>query len=114
MAPLPQAPRAKPVAAGDLSGDFDGWGGVDEIDVIFLGAWLAAPAELRGSRTRVGRYRRRRRGTPNADDNLVCVGMENWVCGGVRVFWSGPIPVIWRGETGEVQVVRGSDGRSGG
>ena len=26
--------------------------------------------------TRVGRYRRRRRGTPNADDNLVCVGMK--------------------------------------
>ena len=44
--------------------------------MIFLGAWLAAPVELRGSRTRVGRYRRRRRGTPNADDNLVCVGMK--------------------------------------
>ena len=51
-------------------------GGVDEIDVIFLCAWLAAPVELRGSRTRVGRYRRRRRGTPNADDNLACVGMK--------------------------------------
>ena len=51
-------------------------GGVDEIDVIFLCAWLAAPVELRGSRTRVGRYRRRRRGTPNADDNLVCAGMK--------------------------------------
>ena len=74
--PLPKAPRAKPVAAGDLRGDFDGWGGVDEIDVIFLCAWLAAPVELPGSRTRVGRYRRRRRCTPNADDNLACVGMK--------------------------------------
>ena len=67
--PLPQAPRAKRFRRV-------GWGGVDEIDVIFLCAWLAAPVELRGSRTRVGRYRRRRRGTPNADDNLACVGMK--------------------------------------
>ena len=39
--------------------DFDGLGGVglDEIDVI-------------------GRYRRRRRCTPNAHDNLACVGMK--------------------------------------
>ena len=36
--------------------DFDGWGwvGLDEIDVIFLCAWLAAPVELRGSRPELG------------------------------------------------------------
>ena len=44
VSPLPKAPRAKPVAAGDLRGAFDGSGRVDEIDVIFLFAWLAAPA----------------------------------------------------------------------
>ena len=52
--PLPQAPRAKPVAADDLRGAFDGSGRVDEIDVIFLFAWLAAPVELPGSRPELG------------------------------------------------------------
>ena len=83
--------------------DFDGWGGVDEIDVIFLFAWLAAPVELRGSRTRVGRYRRRRRCTPNADDNLVCVGMKIglWRCQGflrgLTPLTMEGTPVTWKG-----------------
>ena len=81
--PLPQAPRAKRFRRV-------GWGGVDEIDVIFLGAWWAAPVELRGSRTRVGRYRRRRRGTPNADDNLACAGMKIGFVAVSRVFWEWP------------------------
>ena len=82
--------------------DFDGWGGVDEIDVIFLFAWLAAPVELRGSRTRVGRYRRRRRCTPNADDNLVCVGMK---IGFVAVsgFSERPDSSYNGGDTGDVE-----------
>ena len=54
VSPLPKAPRAKPVAAGDLRGDIDGSGRVDEIDVIFLFAWLAAQAELPGSRPELG------------------------------------------------------------
>ena len=61
-------------------------------------AEVAAPVELRGSRTRVGRYRRRRRGTPNADDNLACVGM-NQVVGWRRCqgFLRGLIPLTMEG-----------------
>ena len=42
--PLPQASRAKRFRRV----------GLDEIDMIFLCAWLAAPVELRGSRPELG------------------------------------------------------------
>ena len=117
--PLPKAPRAKPVAAGDLRGAFDGLGRVDEIDVIFLGAWLAAPVELRGSRPELGAIDdddevRQTQMTPGVR------GDENWVCGGVKGFLEWPYschleggkPVKFRGPgdgCGEAGVGKGME-----
>ena len=56
--------------------DFDGWGGVglDEIDVIFLCAWLAAPVELRGSRPELGAI--------DDDDDVRQTQMTTWCAWG--------------------------------
>ena len=90
-------------------------GGVDEIDVIFLCAWWAAPVELRGSRPELGAIDddevRQTQMTPGVR------GDENWVCGGVKGFLEWPYscpleggkPVQFRGPgDGQAAAARGA------
>ena len=108
--PLPQAPRAKRFRQGGVGGV-----GLDEIDVIFLCAWLAAPVALRGSRPELGdidddndvRQTQMTPGVRGAEPGsglMRCQGFS-----GVALFLS-----FGGGETGEVQVAGRRLRRSGG